>query len=520
MTRRREFLCFAALLAALIAGFLNESLVGGKVLSSADVLLVSASYRAVGPPNYEPVNRLLMDPTLQFEPWIEFNRAMIRSGRLPLWNSSSGCGAPHLANGQAAIFDPFQIIAYLGPLPDAIAWMAAARLWFAGVGMFLLARVWNLGPWGRWFAGLIYPMSGFLVAWLLYPVTNVAIWMPWVFLGTQAVWDFPTIRRGVALAVAVGGTLLGGHVQTAAHVLLAAGAYTTYLTWRGRQVGRRTLFWLIAVTSGIGLAAIEVVPLGAYLTRSPVWGDREVERIPFWQLARPRVAEMACVALPSLYGSQRRGEPNLARVVGADNQNESSGGFVGLASLIWLAPLAWTARRKNPRVGFLVGLILFGFAAAYRLPLVDNLLRALPVLKVTDNRRLTLWVAFGLTLLGGLGLDQVGSFRPRRSGRWRAWGIVWVVGAVGLLAGAAAIPRLAPLIQSRAQAHYARAVRLTPGADPSEYQIRASRQADATLRFVPRYLSGVAVELLVLAGFCSRRGERADWGRIRPGPPC
>ena len=237
MTRRRELFLFAALLAALVAGLLNESLIGDKVLSSADVLLVSASFAEVGPPHYEPINRLLMDPTLQFEPWIEFNRAMLRSGRLPLWNSASGCGAPHLANGQAAVFDPFMIIAYLGTLPHAFAWMAATRLWFAGVGMFLLARAWSLGPWGRWFAGLVYPISGFLVAWLLYPVTNVAIWMPWVFLATQALWDEATSRRGVGLAVAMAGTLLGGHVQTAAHVLLAAGAYVAFLTWRGTSGG-------------------------------------------------------------------------------------------------------------------------------------------------------------------------------------------------------------------------------------------------------------------------------------------
>ena len=68
-----------------------------------------------------------MDPVLQFQPWLEFNRMMIRRGRLPLWNDLAGCGAPHLANGQCAVFDPFHAIAYLGTLPESHAWMAAAR---------------------------------------------------------------------------------------------------------------------------------------------------------------------------------------------------------------------------------------------------------------------------------------------------------------------------------------------------------------------------------------------------------
>ena len=106
------------------AGFFAESLFGGCVLSPADVLFASGSFSDVRRPDYEPANRLLIDPVLQFQPWLEFNRTMLRSGRLPLWNPMAGCGAPHLANGQSAVFDPFNLIAYLGELPGAIAWMS------------------------------------------------------------------------------------------------------------------------------------------------------------------------------------------------------------------------------------------------------------------------------------------------------------------------------------------------------------------------------------------------------------
>ena len=45
MTPRRELLAFAATLALLVTGFFGDSLLGGKVLSPADVLRVSASFR-------------------------------------------------------------------------------------------------------------------------------------------------------------------------------------------------------------------------------------------------------------------------------------------------------------------------------------------------------------------------------------------------------------------------------------------------------------------------------------------
>src|SRR5262249_5730805 len=144
MRTSRETLAFVLALAACLTAFFHESLLGGKVLSPADVLRVSASFRGEGDGDYEPANRLLMDPVLQFQPWLEFNREEVRSGRLPLLNPYGGCGAPHLANGQSAVFDPFHLIAYLGPTPQAYAWIAAGRLLAAGLGMFCLARAWGL----------------------------------------------------------------------------------------------------------------------------------------------------------------------------------------------------------------------------------------------------------------------------------------------------------------------------------------------------------------------------------------
>ena len=506
---RRELAGFGLVLAALVVGFFHESLLGGKILSPADVLFASASFRGVKGPDYEPLNRLLMDPVLQFQPWLEFNRREIRAGRLPLWNPYAGCGAPHLANGQSAVFDPFHAIAYLGRLPDALAPMAAARLWVAGVGMFLLARHWRLGRWGRWFAGLVYPFSGFPIAWLLYPVTSVAVWFPWVLWASDRVLDRPGGRRVATMVLVVALSLFGGHIQTSAHVLLAAGLNGL---WRWRLVApRRRLEWAAGMTLGVGLAAIQIVPLGEYLTKSPVLTDRATERRSPLAVLRPRTLDMACTALPYAFGSQRRGHPNLARGLGVHNLNESAGGFAGLATLLWLAPLSLAARCR-PRGRWLLGLTFFGLLASYRWPPFDNLLRAIPVLNVTDNRRLSLWGAFGLSLLGGAGLDHLGAIRRGRVWAW--WPRCWIVLAVACAAVALGVGRLESRIAAMARGHYDRAARETPGADPTVYRSRADRQVRDTLQFIPRYYGLAAAHLAGLAAWASAVRRR----RTLPGP--
>lgn len=292
---------------------------------------------------------------------------------------------------------------------------------------------------GRWFAGLVYPFSGFLVVWLLYPVTNVAIWLPWLFLATDRLFDKPTARSAGRLAIVVALIVLGGHIQTSAHVLIAGGLYALANVWwrRGNKtIGRRPLAcWALGTCLGLALASVQILPLGCYLAKSSVWGERERETAPWWKMARPRILDLACTAVPYAYGSQRRGQPNLARALGVNNLNESAAGFAGLGTLLWLAPLALVARGRTFHVRFLAGLAVIGVLGAFRLPPVDNLLRALPVLAVTDNRRLTLWVSFALTLLGGIGMDQLGQTTRLA----RSWIMTWLAAALVLAMAAVAI---------------------------------------------------------------------------------
>jgi hypothetical protein len=517
MGSRRETLSFGLVLAICLAGFFHDTLVGDRILSPADVLLVEASFRNQASGQYEPINRLLMDPVLQFQPWLEFNRTMLRQGRLPLWNPHAGCGAPHLANGQSAVFDPFHLLAYIGTVPRSLAWMAALRLWIAGLGMFLLARSWKSGVWGRWFAGLVYPFCGFLTVWLLYPVTPVAIWLPWLLLATDRTVRQPQPRSMGLLGLTVGLAILGGHIQTTAHVLLATGLFAL---WRiatkfssGVDRSRRLLAWGAGIILGLLLAAVQILPLGYYLAKSQVWGDRQHVKSAWWMLDRPRLLDAVCTAFPYAYGSQRRGHPNLARALGVHNLNESAGGYAGLATLIWLAPLALAGRRRNPEVIFLAVLGTTGALAAFRLPPVDNLLRALPVLDVTDNRRLSLWVAFSLCLLGGFGMDSLA--RGATPPRW--WIAAWLVGALAMGTIAVSSGRLEPLLRDRAERHYRQTTGVAGGTDSALSRSRAEHQVQAAVEFIPRYYGLAAGELLLLASLAlAARGRPPLAHRLPP----
>ena len=369
---------------------------------------------------YEPFNRLLMDPVLQFQPWLEFNRAddpcqagcrsgtpTRGAGRLTWPTDRARCSTRSRSSPTSA---PSRR-PWRGWPPRGSGWPGWAcscwRPW------------WGFRGWGRWFAGLVYPFCGFLIVWLLYPGHS---------RGHLASLADPRERSCPAAAGSEGGRAAGPRggagdpgrphpderprpsgVGSSSHSggssprprCPAASGGTGY--WAGAS----------GIAIGLLLGAVQILPLGSYLAKSPVWGDRRLETRPWYEavasaIARRRMHGLALrvrqpAARPSQPGQGARGQ-QPERI----GRRLRGSGHARLCSPRW----AYVAVVGSVEATFLAGLVAVGAMGAFRIPPVDNLLRLLPVLEVTDNRRLVLWVAFGLTLLGGPGSGRPGSRRP------------------------------------------------------------------------------------------------------------
>jgi hypothetical protein len=178
----------------------------------------------------------------------------------------------------------------------------------------------------------------------------------------------------------------------------------------------------------------------------------------------------------------------LAKAMGAENVNESAGGFAGLATLVCLAPLAFRHGANRSEIRFIGGMTLIGFLTAFRVPPIINLVRLAPLFDVIDHRRLTLWVAFGLILLGGRGLDGIAT-GARFS---RGWRIAWVVAGASCCAIGIGTTALAPWIRSAAR-EWAIGHAMGPSATQFEWHI------DRVISALPSVYAVAGLMLLVLA---------------------
>ncbi|MBF8297602.1 MAG: hypothetical protein HW395_259 [candidate division NC10 bacterium] len=519
-----EIFVASILLAGLLLVFFLTPIIRHEVLSPADLLLKSEPWRQTVAPDFEPANSLLSDYVYQYRPWRPFSTASIQAGRVPLWNPHSYAGVPFLGNGESAVFYPLNLLFLVFPEATAVLLWAMMRLFIAGLAAYVFARVIGLNILGAGIASLGFAFSGFLVVWLLCPHTNVAIWLPALFLAAEAIIRRPTIFRTIALAVIVCIQFLGGHPETSLHILSAV---ALYVCWRAgmlfreesdwRRLAHRLAAFSGALILGTAGAAVQLVPLGENILGSAMLRERIALAPPFWFLPRPRLLAMVALACPYCFGSHLRSDLPLGVLLGVGNFNELNGGYVGLISLALVGiAIALGARRGLDLFFLLLGGLTF--CVAYAIPPVFNLIHALPLFRVSANTRLLLLLAFALSVLAGRGADLLMTAPEERLRRMlrRTWKIL-IAGMAGVAIVSAGC--LVTVLSFREKILEEAKARIVAKAGKGPFQ----QGPDPYLALLPRYYDRLVrllvregagrVLLLGLTGFAISLAVRQSRGR-------
>src|SRR5215831_10987441 len=179
-------------------------------------------------------------PALQFYPWREFAMSEIRAGRLPLWNPYNGAGAPLLANYQSALMYPPHLLYFLLPGPGTMGILGVLHVLWAGLGMWQFTGRLKIPAIGRGIALLSYPFSTTLIARFgTFPMVDVAAWLPWLLLATDALIDQAGLPQFLGLVGVVAMQLLAGHAQWTFYCLILAGSYSLWRIFISETVSTR-----------------------------------------------------------------------------------------------------------------------------------------------------------------------------------------------------------------------------------------------------------------------------------------
>jgi hypothetical protein len=152
-------------------------------------------------------------------PLAHFQQQCFQRGELPFWNPYNNCGVPFLAQWNTMPLYPPALFYLLLPLKWSLGMFSLLHLWWAGLGMYFLARRWTGNNFAAAFAGTAFAFNGFTLNLVMWP-SHIATfsWLPWVILVVELAW-----REGGRKIILA--SILG------AMQMLAGGPETIFLTW-------------------------------------------------------------------------------------------------------------------------------------------------------------------------------------------------------------------------------------------------------------------------------------------------
>ncbi len=343
-------------------------------------------------------------------PLAHFQQECFRHGELPFWDPYNNCGVPFLAQWNTMPLYPPSLIYLLLPLQWSLSFFCLLHLWFAGFGMYFLARRWAGSSFAAAFAGVAFAFNGLTLNLLMWPSHIATLsWMPWVVLAVELAWREG--GRKIILAA------FAGALQ-----MLAGGPEIIFLTWilllalwiqqfvKG-EASRVSMFWRfpLAVALVIALAAVQLLPfldLAAHSQRSAGYADTRWS-MPGWGWAN--------FLVPMAFGMT-----HTEGIFFQHGQYWTSSYYLGIATL-WLALLAvWTIRERRVWLLGAVAMVALIFALGENTFAYPVLRKIIPQLSLmTYPIKYVIFVAFSAPLLAAFALARLFSLSSTKKGEGR-----------------------------------------------------------------------------------------------------
>lgn len=240
-------------------------LVGTSSLSPTNEMVTSGPYRDAGFAGTTVTNTFLDDTyTSELPSEIMFTDELA-NGNVAQWNPYISGGTPLGSLPNYAFFSPLSIPFYVMPAWLAPSYERLLEIICAVGGCFLFLRRLRISRPAAITAGMVYATSGFMVAWLGFPQTRVAAFIPVLFWVLERFIQQRRLRDAALIAIPVAAMLLGGFPSVTGYALLTGVAYALVrVIAQHRGELRRMITTLVlagaGVLAGVLLSVFQMLP--------------------------------------------------------------------------------------------------------------------------------------------------------------------------------------------------------------------------------------------------------------------
>ncbi len=381
--------------AMLACALLREAVLGGRILFQRDI-------------------------NMWWWPQVEAFVRTIASGAWPLWNAERGFGQPMLADPSAQVYYPFNWLNLVLLPGTCYTTLVIVHLTASALGVYRLARGWQLSRFAAWTGGAIWLAGGpfFSLVSLWHHLAGAA-WIPWLFFAADRLAIAPRPRRAAGLAAALAGQILAGSADMVAMSWLSLAAYVAWrhFDWNEVRAQRNRSLAFASASAfalAIGLTAAQWLPTLEAARRSERIELNEASRT-VWSLPLASVPESALrfrwsrlpLTPPALAAILDGREPWLASI------------YLGMPVLMLLVAGVATPTRAPRSFLLATGVAATLVALGPRFGLYNVLLWMLPPLRMLRFPvKAMVLASFAVASLAAAGVDAFrigpGSGRGRR----------------------------------------------------------------------------------------------------------
>lgn len=386
---------------ALLLFFIPNFLQGKIPIPADDLLTLYHPWRDISVDGYNPgkfpaKNPLITDPVLQIYPWKLISAKILKSAEVPLWNPFSFSGQPLLANIQSSNFQIQTLLYFLFPFNLAWTIQIVAPLIFSATFMFLLLKRLNLSPQISLFGALIWPFSGFFVAWWEWGIiTFTAMWLPLILLSIKNLFEKTSPLWFFILTFSLAQVIFAGHWQTGFYIFLISLFFAIYSFLNTKNI-KPAIILLISIFIAASIASVQIIPSIEFIAHSA----RNIDQSYFpgrkdWFIPPQHLIQLLA---PDFFGN-----PTKNNYWGIWNYAE----FVSYIGIIPFSLALFALFKRNKETTFFAIVLLAAFLLALENPISKAIyLAKIPLISSMQPSRIIFLIDFCLIILAAIGLQE------------------------------------------------------------------------------------------------------------------
>lgn len=325
-------------------------------------------------------NFLITDPVRQQIPWRKIAIDQWKEGKVPWWNPYAFSGTPLLANIQAAVFYPLNILFFLFDFPLAWTILIILQPIFAAIFFYIYCRSRNISDYASLFGAVAWSFCGFMIAWLTWgTIVHAALWLPLILLAIDK-------NKFWLLIFALSIHFFAGHAQISLYISVLAILYALY----SKKFTRRFLFSLLIAAAITSIQWIPFIQLFQLTSRSVALSNSSA---PGWLMPWYQLVQFFA---PDFFGN-----PATLNYWGEWNYGEFIG-YIGVIPLLFVFYGAFTKFASFWR-HIVIGSLLLLINHPITLFIYGL---GMPIISTLQPTRLMVLVDFSLVMLAALGIEQ------------------------------------------------------------------------------------------------------------------